>query len=342
MRFETAGGPHIPAPITVHQVMRDVLLALIPGVLAHLWFFGAGILIQLVLAMGAAVGFEALMLKLRGARMDLHLNDLTAPVTGALYALCLPPLMPWWAAIIGMFFAIVIAKHLYGGLGNNLFNPAMVGFVVIIVAFPNLSTTWVPAQSLAENPLNLIDTFKVIFLGTLPEGLTWDAVTGATPLDLVRTRISEGIMLTEIRTDEIFGNFGGKGFEWVAIGYLAGGLYLLIRKVISWHVPVAVLGTVAVLTLPAYWMDPYNNPFPLQHILTGGMVLGAFFIATDPVSGSTTPRGRLIFGMGVAILTLSIRRWGAYPDGVAFSVLLMNCAVPLIDRYTKPRVFGRE
>ena len=147
--------------------------------------------------------------------------------------------------------------------------------------------------------------------------------------------------MSEIRQNPIFVDEGGRGWEWVANFYALGALYLLYKRVISWHVPVAMLGTVLLVAFPVFLFDPDANPYPLQHIFTGGMVLGAFFIATDPVSGSTTPRGRLVFGAGVAVITLAIRRWGGYPDGVAFAVLIMNMAVPLIDRYTKPRVFGQ-
>ncbi|MDJ0656826.1 MAG: RnfABCDGE type electron transport complex subunit D [Xanthomonadales bacterium] len=341
MKFATAGAPHVPAPKSVHWVMLQVLLALIPGTAAYVWFFGPGILVQITLAVAAAVAFEVLMLRLRRQPVSPFLNDLSAPVTAVLYALCLPPLMPWWTVVIGMGFAIVVAKHLYGGLGFNVFNPAMVGYVVVLIAFPREATSWLPPEMLAEHTISFGAALMAIFTGELPAPLTWDAVTQATPLDVIRTGATQDIMISEIRSNPLFGDFGGKGWEWIANFYLLGGLYLLFRRVITWHVPVAVMGVVIVMTLPVYLFDPGTNPFPLQHIFSGGIVLGACFVATDPVSGAASPLGRLVFGGGVAVFTLMIRRWGGYPDGFAFAILMMNMAVPLIDRYTRPRVFGQ-
>jgi electron transport complex protein RnfD len=339
--FETAPAPHTPPATSVRRVMLLVLLALVPGTLAHVYYFGPGVLVQLALALAAAYAFEAAMLKARGAPLAVFLGDGSAAVAAWLFALCIPPLAPWWIAVVGMLAAIVFAKHLYGGLGHNLFNPAMVGFAVVLVCFPFELSQWLPPRQLAAHPVGLGDALAAIFLGQLPAGLGWDAIAGATPLETVRHMASEGRTLGEIRADPVFGDFGGKGWEWIANFYALGGLFLLAMRVISWHVPVAMLGTTLLLTLPFHLVDPDFHPFPLQHVFSGALVLGAFFIATDPVSGCSTPRGRLIFGAGVAVLTLAIRRWGAYPDGVAFAVLLMNCAAPLIDRYTRPRIFGR-
>ncbi len=336
-QFSTGGAPHVPAPTSVQMVMRRTLLALLPGIAANVWFFGPGILVQLIIAITAALAFEAIMLKLRRRSLRVFLTDLSAPLTAILYCLCLPPLMPWWAAVIGMLFAIVIAKHLYGGLGYNVFNPAMVGFVVILVCFPLHASSW-PAPM--TNGAGLVDSIRIIFSGVAPGSAAWDAVTEATPLDLIRTGAAQGQMMSEVIQHPAFGEVAGRGRTWLALAYAVGGLYLLNRRIISWHVPVGVLGLTLLLTLPVYLFDPDTNPSPLVHLLSGGLILGAFFIATDPVSGSSTPRGRLLFGAGVALITLIIRRWGAYPDGVAFAVLLMNMAVPIIDRYTKPRVFG--
>ncbi len=340
-QFDTTPAPHIPAPDSVQRMMMQVLLALLPGIAAHVWFFGPGILIQLVLAVGFALLFEAISLRLRGRTLKPWISDLSAPLTAVLYVLCLPPLMPWYTVLIGMFFAIVIAKHLYGGLGYNIFNPAMVGYAVILISFPREATSWLLPAELTDMTVGLGAALQAILTGQLPLPMSWDAITQATPLDLVRTGASEGRMISEIRAQPIFGDYGGLGWEWIANAYAIGGLYLLFRGIISWRVPVALLGTVLALTLPFYLFDADKNPFPLEHIFSGGIVLAAFFIATDPVSGSTTPRGMLIFGACVAILTLIIRRWGGYPDGVAFAVLIMNMAVPLIDRYTRPRVFGK-
>ncbi|MDX1460944.1 MAG: RnfABCDGE type electron transport complex subunit D, partial [Xanthomonadales bacterium] len=254
--------------------------------------------------------------------------------------LCIPPLSPWWIALLGMLFAMVFAKHLYGGLGHNVFNPAMVGYVVVLVSFPAIMTHWIPPRGLIDTPPGLGVTLQTIFTGRLPAPLNWDTLTQATPLDTLKTGMELGRMVPEIRTADLFGDFGGLGWEWIANWYLLGGLWLLYKRVISWHVPVAVIGSVILVSLPAFLFDPANNPVPLQHVFSGALVLGAFFIATDPVSGCTSTLGRLWFGAGVGLITLVIRRWGGYPDGIAFAVLLMNMAAPLIDRYTQPRVYG--
>jgi electron transport complex protein RnfD len=321
--------------------MQQLLLALVPGIIAYSWFFGPGILVQILLAVTFALGFEALMLKARMQPVRLFLGDWSAVVTAVLFALCLPPLAPWWIALIGMLFAIVLAKHLYGGLGQNVFNPAMVGYVVVLISFPQVMALWLPPSSIASHSLSLGEVLTTIFTGSLPEHLSWDAISEATPLDAIRASLAAGKMVSEARLSPVFGDFGGRGWEWIANFYALGGLWLLWRRVISWHVPVMMIGSVAALGLVSYLADPGSNPVPLQHIFSGALVLGAFFIATDPVTGCVSTRGRLIFGAGVGILTLLIRRWGGYPDGVAFAVLVMNMAAPLIDRYTRPRIFGQ-
>ena len=340
MKFPVAGAPHVPPMNTVGGVMRRVLYALVPAIAAHVWFFGYGILFQIVLAVAFALMLEAAMLKLRDRPVRPFLADWSAVVTAVLFALCLPPLAPWWIAATGMVFAIVVAKHLYGGLGYNLFNPAMVGFAAVIVAFPMELSQWLAPRSLSPGLPGFMETARAVFTGSLPGTLTWDAITEPTPLDALRTGVAENRLVTEIRSAEIFGDFGGLGWEWVANFYALGGLWLIWQRVISWHVPVATLATVVIVSTPLWLAGPDTNPSPPQHIFSGALVLAAFFIATDPVSGSATMKGRLVFGAGVAILTLAIRRFGGYPDGVAFAVLLMNMAVPLIDRVTRPRTYG--
>ena len=339
--FEMGGAPHFPPHSTVSRVMLQVIYALVPAIAAHVWFFGPGILIQIVLAAGFAIGFEALMLKIRKQPTRLFLGDFSAVLTAILFALCIPPLAPWWIALVGMLFSIVVAKHLYGGLGNNMFNPAMVGYVVVLISFPQAMTAWLPPVPIAPNNLGLGDALITIFSGQPPAGLSWDAITEATPLDSIRTSVASGKMISEARQLPVFGDFGGLGWEWIANWYAVGGLWLLWRRIISWHVPLTMIGSVFLLGLVTYLADPGTNPVPLQHLFSGGLIIGAFFIATDPVSGCASYRGRLIFGAGVGVITLVIRRGGGYPDGVAFAVLLMNMAAPLIDRYTRPRIFGQ-
>lgn len=340
MKLTFAGAPHFPPINSVAGVMQQVLYALIPGIAAHVWFFGFGILFQIALAVGFALVLEASMLKLRNRPLKPFVSDYSAVVTAVLFALCMPPLAPWWIALVGMVFAIVVAKHLYGGLGYNLFNPTMVGFAAVIVAFPMDLSQWLAPRELSPGLPGLWQTAQAIFTGTLPDALSWDALSQATPLDALKTGVAENRLVTEIRDAPIFGDFGGLGWEWIANFYALGGLWLVYRRVISWHVPVAVLATVVLISTPMWLAGPDINPSPPQHIFSGALVLAAFFIATDPVSGCSTMKGRLFFGAGVAVFTLAIRRFGGYPDGVAFAVLLMNMAAPLIDRLTRPRTYG--
>ncbi len=340
MNLTVAGAPHLPPITTVGAVMRQVLYALVPGVVAHVWFFGPGILFQIALAVGFALALEAAMLRLRRVPLAPFLTDCSAVVTAVLFALSVPPLAPWWVALTGMVFAIVIAKQLYGGLGHNLFNPAMVGLAAVIIAFPIDLSQWLAPRSLSPGLPGVWESAVAIFTGRLPDPMTWDAISQATPLDALKTGVAENRMVAEIRDAAIFGDFGGLGWEWIANFYALGGFWLLYRRVISWHVPVAVIGTTILVSTPMWLIGPDINPSPLQHVFSGALVFAAFFIATDPVSGCGTMRGRLLFGAGVAILTLAIRRFGGYPDGVAYAVLLMNMAAPMIDRLTRPRTFG--
>lgn len=338
--FPVSAAPHVAPQTSVAKVMLQVLLALVPGVLAYVWFFGPGVLVQMALATFFALLFEALMLRWRGRQLRPFINDYSAVLTAVLFALCIPPLAPWWISCIAMLFAIVFAKHLYGGLGQNVFNPAMVGYVVVLISFPQAMTAWLPPLALSAADLDLGAVLVTIFTGQVPAAGGWDAITQATPLDVLKTGIESGSLVPELRALPVFGIFGGKGWEWIAGGYALGGIYLLYKRVVSWQVPAAVIVSIIVLSLPAWLIDPTVNASPLQHVFSGAALLAAFFIATDPVSGCASGRGRLIFGAGVAMLTLVIRRWGGYPDGVAFAVLLMNMAAPMIDRYTRPRMYG--
>lgn len=338
--FKTGSSPHMLPQTSVATVMLQVLYALAPGVLAYIWFFGPGILIQIILATIFALVFESLMLRWRGRPLKPFINDYSAVVTAVLFALCIPPLAPWWISCIAMLFAIGFAKHLYGGLGQNVFNPAMVGYVVVLISFPQAMTAWLPPLAISEHGLGLADTLMTIFTGQVPIAGGWDAITQSTPLDTLKTGVESGRMVPEIRNVPLFGDYGGLGWEWIANWFAVGGLFLMYKRVISWQVPIAVIGSVVLLSLPFWLADPDSNPLPLQHVFSGAIVLAAFFIATDPVSGCVSNKGRLIFGAGVGIITLVIRRWGGYPDGVAFAVLLMNMAAPLIDRYTRPRMYG--
>lgn len=330
-------SPHVLMPASVRSVMLKVLVALVPGIAAYVWFFGAAILVQLALASVAALVAEALVLKARGKPVMLFLTDGSALVTAWLVALTFPPLAPWWLTVTGVLIAIVVAKHLYGGLGQNPFNPAMVAFCAMIVAYPQLMSQWPRAEFNALEPM-----LQAIF----GSNRQLDALIMATPLDALRTVLRDPEQRATIAgilgSHASFGNVGGRGWEWVAFGYLLGGLWLLRQRIITWHVPVAFIVTLALIAAAFNIANPERFVGANFHLFTGGAMLGAFFIATDPVSGSTTPLGKLIFAAGAALLTWIIRSFGAYPDGMAFAILLMNLLVPLIDMKTQPRVFGHQ
>jgi len=342
MKFNTTSAPHMPAPISVQKVMLWVWIALVPAIFAHMFYFGVGLVIQLVLAIAFAYLFEIISLKLRGLPLQPFVYDLSAMVTAILFALCVSPIAPWWISCVGMFFAIAVAKHLYGGIGHNVFNPAMVGFAVVLVAFPQPMSAWLAPMEIALHDLSLMDYLNVVFLQRFPENIGYDSITSATPLIAVQTGLQQGFALSEVRSDVLFGDFGGLGWEWIGNWLFLGGVLLMYKRIITWHVPAAVLMTTIAFSLPFYWYDADRFLSPLQHIFSGGLMLGAFFIATDPVSGCSSNRGKLIFGAGIAIITVLIRDFGAFPDGVAFAVLLMNMAAPLIDRLTIPKPYGQK
>lgn len=327
-------SPYIRKDASVHAVMRNVLLALVPGLALYVWQIGSGVLVHLAIGTFAAIAGEALFLRLRGRPLRPTVTDLSAVVTAWLVVLSFPPIAPWWLTAAGVLIAIVAVKQLYGGLGQNPFNPAMVGYCVMIVAFPSLMSQW-PAAGVLDfsTQLNLI-------LGGVRD---LDAITGATVLDTLRTGLrAEDATVAGVMQREAFGIAGGTGWEWAGLGYLIGGLWLLARRIITWHLPAAFLGTLTLLSGALWLLDPQQFASPLFHLASGGTLLAAFFIVTDPVSGATTPRGKLLFAAGIAVIAYIIRNWGAFPDGIAFAVLLMNMCVPLIDMKTQPAVFGHK
>jgi electron transport complex protein RnfD len=333
-------SPYLSSAPSVSVIMVKVMLALVPAIAAYVWVFGAGILVMLALASVTALGAEALMLKLRNRPIKPFLMDGSALLTAWLLALSLPPLAPWWLVVVGTFFAIVIAKQLYGGLGYNPFNPAMVGYAVLLISFPAIMTHWPAPLELAQAKLSFANQLQYIFGDS--SGLSLDAVSMATPLDYLKTQLTLHHSVQEITTAPQFGLLGAQGGEWVVGAYLLGGLYLLQQRLITWHLPTAFLSVLALMAGAFYLADATHFAHPLFHLFTGASMLGAFFIITDPVSGPTTPKGKLVFAAGIAVLTYLIRVYGGYPDGVAFSVLLMNMCVPLIDAWTQPRVFGHK
>ncbi len=334
--------PPLAPKTSVSHVMLQVIYALVPGVLAYIWFFGWGVVFNILFAVITALVTEIIMLRLRHRAIMPFITDGSAVVTAILLALALPPVTPWWVIFIGIGFAVVFGKHLFGGLGYNPFNPAMLGYAVLLISFPIEMTVWPLPGMLNGTPLGFLDSLIFMFSGNLPQGLSLDGITSATVLDTVKTELGRNMMLDEIYTSPIFGALGGKGWEWINIGFLAGGTWLIYRRTITWHIPLAVLGGLFISALLFYIFGAEDLPSPVFHVFSGAAILGAFFIATDPVTASTTLRGQLYFGAGIGILTYIIRTWGGYPDGIAFAVLLMNMAAPTIDYYTQPRVFGHS
>ncbi len=335
-------SPYISDAPSVSTMMLKVLLALVPGIIAYIWVFGGGILVTLALATATALAAEAVMLKLRKRPVQPFLTDYSAVITAWLLALAIPPLAPWWLIVVGTLFAIVVAKQLYGGLGYNPFNPAMIGYAVLLISFPAIMTKWPAALQLAQTQLSFADQLHYIFSGLLPQSVQIDAVTSATPLDYLKTQLTLKHDAASIMQAPIFGALGAKGGEYVTIAYLLGGLYLWQQKIIGWHLPTAFLAVLALISGVFWLADSAHFASPIFHLFGGASILCAFFIITDPVSGPTTPKGKLWFAAGVAIITYLIRVYGGYPDGVAFAVIFMNICVPLIDAHTQPRVFGHE
>jgi electron transport complex protein RnfD len=345
MQFQTAITPYLRPAVGVGQIMRELVLTLVPALIVYVWFFGWGILVNLALCLLTCAASEALVVRLRGeARVVTVLSDYSVTVTALLLAFALPPLLPWYVTVTASASAVLIAKHAYGGLGFNIFNPAMVGYVIVLITFPLEMSAWLPPRmgDIDYVPPTAMESLGYILTGQLPGPLTLDAITRATPLDVVRNGLQEAVMFDEARSSPFFGDFGGRGWEWIGNFIILGGIWMLYRGIIRWHIPVAVLAGVAVPATLDSLITSGAHPGPAFHLFSGATLLGAFYIATDPVSAATSPRGRLVYGFGIGFIAWSIRTWGGYPDGIAFGVLLMNMSVPLIDHFTVPRILGHE
>lgn len=336
-------APFTHAPVSVQKTMTTVLVALVPATLFNMWLFGWPAIFLFLITIGACVGAEALCLRLGDKPMQPTLSDGSAVLTGWLLAMSLPPWAPWWIAALGAVFAIMLAKHIYGGLGQNMFNPAMVARIALLVSFPVQMTLFVAPQPLfgAGSP-GFLDALAITFgSGTL------DSMSAASALGLVKTELSRGVPVTESikqlpdLMDMVRGVRVGSMGETSALLVLAGGLFLLARRVISWHTPVAVIGSLVVMATVFNMVDPGRFAPAHFHLLSGATFLGAFFIATDYVTSPVSKKGQIVFGIGIGVLTWTIRTFAGYPEGMAFAVLLMNSVTPIIDQYIRPRAFGR-
>jgi len=311
-----------PDPRLLRDAMGLVLLACLPGLLASFWLLGWGLLFSLLLCMLAAACCEAACLTLRGRPVATALSDGSALVSAVLLALALPTQAPWWLPVIAATIAIGLGKQAFGGVGRNVFNPAMVGYAFVLLSFPLQMSHW-PAQ-----PPGFFDSLNLVF-GSREQ---IDAWAGPTVLDGLRHNLS--LTIEELFAHHPgFGHFGGRGIEWVNLAFLLGGVFLIQRRVCSWHAPVGLLAALFVFSLLGWnGSGSDSNGSPLLHLFSGSTMLAAFFIATEPVSGPKAGLAKLMFGVGAGALIYVIRTWGSYPDGTAFAILLMNLAAPALDR----------
>ena len=322
-------APHVHGDESTRKIMKDVLIALAPSMLVAVYFYGLSAIKLLLVAVIACMGVEFLIQKYL-MRTKVTVTDLSAAVTGVLLALNLPPTAPWWVIVIGSVVAIGVAKMTFGGLGHNIFNPALVGRVFLLISFPVIMTDWTVPSSWFRPGV--------------------DAVTGATPLALIKEGLAQGQTVEQILSANpdlsygqmLFARAGGSAGEASALAIILGFVYLLIRRVIRPHIPVTIILTVAVMSGIFWLIDPSQYTDPLFNILTGGVLLGSVFMATDYVTSPMTTKGMVIYGVGIGIITVLIRFFGSYPEGVSFAILIMNSIVPLLNKYIKPARFGKE
>lgn len=321
-------APHLHGKESTRRIMLDVIIALLPASLVAIFFAGLSALSVFVVSIVTCVATEYVIQRFM-RRGPSTVGDLSALLTAILLALNLPPSSPWWMVMIGAVVAIGIAKMTFGGLGNNLFNPALVGRVVLLISFPVLMTDWSMPYSIFYHPA--------------------DAVSGATPLGIIKEGLLQGLTIDQLNAQYnlsywylLFGKISGSMGEASAVALLLGFVYLLIRKVIRPHIPITIFVTIALFTGILWWVDPQHYADPLFHLLTGGVLIGAIFMATDYVTSPMSVKGMVIFGVGIGVITVLIRVWGAYPEGVSFAILIMNATVPLLNMYCKPKRYGEE
>lgn len=324
-KLTLSGSPHVHGEMSVKSIMWGVVIALIPAFLVSCWYFGLNALLITLIAILSCVGFEYVIQKFV-MKLQPSITDGSAVVTGLLLAFNVPSSLPWWQMVIGSLVAIGIAKMSYGGLGKNPFNPALAGRVFMLISFPVDMTSW---------PLPIQNWFSI------------DALTGPTSLGILKEGLANGETLTQLSvklptyTNLFIGQVGGSLGEVSAAALIIGGIYMLYRKIITWHIPVAYIATTVLFTGILWMVNPEQYIDPIFHILAGGLLLGAIFMATDMVTSPMTSKGMLVYGIGCGILTVLIRVWGSYPEGVSFAILIMNAVVPLINKGFKPSRFGK-
>jgi electron transport complex protein RnfD len=338
-------GPHAHSKFSVAETMLAVMVCLLPATGMGIYMFGLPALLLFVITVLSALLFEALCLLIARKPLAPFLGDGSAVLTGWLLAMTLPPWAPWWIGVTGSFIAIVVAKHMFGGLGQNLFNPAMVARAALLIALPVQMTVWVLPAPLGSLDAPSLTEAARITLGLAPGMI--DGVSGASTLGFVTAELGGGRDLPVIMAETFdaqalfFGTVTGSLGETSALLLGLGGLLLIAMRIIRWQIPVAVLGSAAALSGLLHLADPMSYPSPVWHLTSGAMMLCAFFIATDYVTSPVSNLGHLIYGAGIGVLIVIIRTFGSFPEGAAFAVLIMNACAPLIDEYTRPRIFGR-
>ncbi len=336
-------SPHTHSGKSVQTTMLLVMLALAPATSFGLYLFGWPAINLFLATLLGCLLFEAISLKIMGKPVGKYLSDGSAILTGWLLAMSLPPSAPWWIGVLGAFLAIVIGKQVFGGIGQNLFNPAMVARVALLISFPLEMTTWAhPAPLFTDGAPDFMQGLQITFGGWVPDGYS-----GATTLGHIRTETGQGHLLSSLTdlasgSNMAMGWVGGSMGETSALLLLGGGLFLLWKRIISWHIPASLIGTLLLLATIMHTVNPEKFPGADVHLLAGATLLGAFFIATDLVTSPVSPTGQLLFGAGCGLLVYVIRTWAGYPEGMAFAVLLMNALTPLIDHYLRPRIYGRD
>jgi electron transport complex protein RnfD len=336
-------GPYVRKEKSVTRTMTLVMLALVPATTYGLYLYGWPAIILFTTAIVSALVFEVISLLVARKPVGRFVGDGSAMLTAWLLAMSLPPWAPWWVAVLGSAMAIIVGKHVFGGLGQNVFNPAMVGRVILLLSFPLEMTSFVqPLPLFSADAPTFMQGMQIVF-----GSMSIDSYTGATILDSVKTAVGQGGNVQDGFSGQydlsawLIGNNAGSLAEGADILLLLGGIMLVFTRVIRWFIPVSTLVSIAVISTVFNLIDPATYPDATVHLFTGSAVLGAIYIATDPVTSPTSPKGQLFFGAMLGVLIYLIRTWAQYPEGMSFAILLMNAVTPLINRYMRPRIFGR-